>query len=343
MKTLWLHSVKLYLKIGLFFYFKSIKVHGLKYVKVDQPSLILANHQNALIDALLIATEWPRFCHFLTRAAVFKKSIVSKLLGSLNMMPVYRIRDGYSNLSSNNPIFEHCTELLEKGENIVIFPEGSHNLARRVRPLSKGFTRIVFNTLEKHPEIDIQLIPIGFNFIKATEFGDSVVIKIGAAIHANHYQKDIRNEAVVNLKKDVHQALTQLTAHIPEENYNADLKTLESINVDFLDPEQVNKCVSQNFQDCKKSDRKELNGLKSGLKILVILNVFVPYIIWKYIVQPKIDEIEFMSTFRFTIAITLVPIYLLLIGVIIAFSFGLKMAVGYVAIVLILNLLAVKL
>jgi 1-acyl-sn-glycerol-3-phosphate acyltransferase len=71
---------------------------------------------------------------------VFKKPLVAKILDSLQMLPVYRIRDGWGNLTNNTAVFERCSKLLKTGECIVIFPEGNHNLKRTVRPLSKRFT-----------------------------------------------------------------------------------------------------------------------------------------------------------------------------------------------------------
>ena len=90
----------------MFFYFKRIHVHNVENVPKDKPVLLLANHQNALLDALLIATKCGRFSYFLTRAAVFKKSFIGKILKSLQMLPVYRVRDGWSTISNNNAIFE---------------------------------------------------------------------------------------------------------------------------------------------------------------------------------------------------------------------------------------------
>ena len=74
--------------------------------------------------------DYNRFSYFLTRAAVFKKPLVAKLLNSVQMLPVYRIRDGWGNIANNNAIFESCTKLLHQGNAVAIFPEGSHNLAR---------------------------------------------------------------------------------------------------------------------------------------------------------------------------------------------------------------------
>ena len=121
-KKIWLHTFKTYLGLGLFFYFKKIKVYNAKVLPKDKSVLILCNHQNALLDPLLIATKSIRFIHFLARASVFKKSFGDTFLRSLQMLPVYRVRDGWNNLSKNHEIFENCSYLLGNNEGILIFP-----------------------------------------------------------------------------------------------------------------------------------------------------------------------------------------------------------------------------
>lgn len=327
----------------MFFYFKRIDIHGVQNVPKDKAVLLLGNHQNALLDALLIATKCGRFSYFLTRAAVFKKPLVSKLLKSLQMLPVYRIRDGWSNLSNNNAIFETCSNILSNKQAVVIFPEGSHNLARRVRPLSKGFTRIVFDTLEKHPDLDIQLVPVGLNFVNATRFPDSTAMYFGEAISAKEYVSNNRNESVVALKERIKDELSGLTTDIPVDNYDDILMKLNDLNVDYLKPKEVNACITSNFDNCDTTQKSNGRLIKSFFKGLMIINILFPYLIWKYLIKPKIDEPEFISTFRFAIALTLVPVYLCIIVALLTLLVSLSVSLIYLVVVIIIILLAVKL
>jgi 1-acyl-sn-glycerol-3-phosphate acyltransferase len=316
----------------MFFYFKRIDIHGVQNVPKDKAVLLLGNHQNALLDALLIATKCGRFSYFLTRAAVFKKPLVSKLLKSLQMLPVYRIRDGWNNLSNNNAIFETCTNVLSSNQAVVIFPEGSHNLARRVRPLSKGFTRIVFSTLEKHPDLDVQLVPVGLNFVNATRFPDSAAMYFGNPISAKNYVFDNRNESVVALKERVKSELSELTTNIPIDNYDASLSKLDALNVNYLKPKEVNSCIKSDFKNCESIQKSNKD-----------INIFFPYLIWKFLVKPKIEEPEFISTFRFAIALTLVPVYLCIVVVLLSLLVSLTVSLIYLLVVILIILLGVKL
>lgn len=330
------------MSLGLFFYFKKIKVHGLENIPKDEAVLFLANHQNALLDALLIATKSGRFSFFLTRAAVFQKPLVSKVLKSLQMMPVYRIRDGWNNISKNNAIFKSCIGLFKNKEAVVIFPEGNHNLQRRVRPLSKGFTRIVFDALESYPDIDIQLIPVGLNYISSPDFFDSTAVFFGKPISARSFVTEDRNKDVVTIKAKIKAELSQLTTHIPEENYEIISSKLDVLQVDYLNPKAVNTCINSKFKDCKNKPKVSISFLKSVFKFFMILNILIPYLIWTKNIKPKITETEFRSTFRFAVAIVLVPFYLLLVTIGVATFTSTMIALLYLISVLLICLLAVK-
>lgn len=342
MKKIWLYSVRGYIKLGMFFYFRRIYVRHLSTIPKDKPVLFLANHQNALLDALLIAISNQRFSYFLTRAGVFKSPIISKILKSLRMLPVYRIRDGWNNLSNNTEIFNTCAELFSENEPIVIFPEGNHNLKRTVRPLSKGFTRIIFETLEKHPNIDLQLVPVGLNYVHAEKYPDSTLLYFGKPIPAKDLITENRNESVINLKSRIHSEISRLTTHVASSQYDKTIDKLNDLNVDFLKPESVNKTISSNFEFYETKNYDYFSSLRSFFKTILILTLILPYAVWKLFVEPKVKDIEFKSTFRFAVAITLVPIWVLFIAILLFLNFNWMTSLGYIILVLCLTIITVK-
>lgn len=327
----------------MFFYFKKIEVKKQAKIPKHKPILFLGNHQNALLDPLIMAITSGRYAHFLTRAQVFKKPLVSKILKALQLIPVYRVRDGWQNISNNNAIFSKCISLLNNNDAVTIFPEGSHSLNRTVRPLSKGFTRIVLGVLEENPSSDLQLIPVGLNYKDAVAFSDESLVNFGTPIPVSNYSLDNKNETIISLKEDVHEALTKLTTHIEADNYDETLAKLKALNVNFLEPEKVNHCINSHFKNCEAKPKKSYKYLKSFFKMLLILICFVPYLVWKKLAQPEIKEIEFTATFRFAIAITLVPFWLLLIAIVLTFVFSGTIAISFIISALIIALLAVKL
>lgn len=327
----------------MFFYYKKIEFNYKEPLRSNQPIIYLGNHQSGMIDPLLIAIKKGQFSYFLTRASVFQKPWVSKFLRSLLMLPVYRVRDGWDSLSNNKAIFKTCSQLLHENNAIMLFPEGSHNIKRQVRALSKGFTRIIAETQDTYPDMDIQIVPVGFNYSRPEDFGDHVILNFGSPLSSRNYPGLHTNGSILRLKQDVFNALTTLTTHLESENYEATVKRLEDFNTDFLDPEAVNRCASSGFKDCEIGSKKKHNPIKAIAKIGLCISLFMPYAIWKLILEPKIKEPEFTATFRFSVVISLVPIFMIVVAVILGLNFGILYAILYLASVFILDLLAVKL
>ncbi|MBM1106373.1 1-acyl-sn-glycerol-3-phosphate acyltransferase [Aurantibacter crassamenti] len=345
MKNIIYKLLKFWIRTSLHLYYGKIKLKGLENVPIDKPVLFLPNHQNALLDPLLIAVDCNRKPYFLTRSDVFKTSIFKSLFEVVRMIPIYRIRDGRDSLKYNDAVFEKCAKLLVHNESLLMFPEANHNLQRRVRPLSKGFTRILFRALELQADLDIQLVPVGLNYLKGEGFPDKVAIYFGKPIALQDVliEKNER-ESIENIKQNVSQALQSLTTHIAEDNYEETIEKLSANNADFLNPIQTNK-LNSNLNSAQGS--KQFSGGKSLFgKLLFPLFVLVnlPVILlWKLWLKPKVWEPEFTATLRFALSLIVFPIYYLLLFAVLSFSFGIEVSLSAVLALFVFNWAYVKL
>lgn len=309
MKYLWYLFVKMYVRLGFAFYFKKIDLVGIKNIPRKRAVLFVANHQNALIDPLLIGALTPRELNFLTRADVFNKPVIKALLSTVNMLPIYRIRDGLTSLSKNEEVFKKCYHILSRNGTVLIFPEGNHNIQRRIRILSKGFTRIVFGSLENHPDNEISVVPVGINYSNAKKYGSSVRIIFGEPISVQEHRKGAEmNEASTSLKNEVSEALKKLVTHI-EDHEQHDEITKFFAEEDFLYPEKVNAKLL-NINNLKKPAPQKKERF-NFLTPLVTANSILPLLLWKYL-SPKIEEEEFIATYKFSLGITAFPSFYIL-------------------------------
>lgn len=330
MKIVLYSIIKNIVRVGLFFYTKKITIIGKENIPTNEAVLFVANHPNGLIDPLIIATSIRRKMFFLVRAAVFKNKHIASLLNLIGLMPVYRIRDGINQLGKNEAIFNQCKELLHNKQTLLIFPEGSHKDCRTIRPLSKGFTRIVFGALAKFPELKIHIVPVGLTYQKVTQYPSKITMIFGKPIVANSffYPEDIHQSARL-LKEEVANQLKNITVHINnDDTYNNTIKKLTDAKVDFTDVFKVKKMIENNHFPTKKASKS--NPL-NFLKWLIILNSFIPYILWKRI-SKKIKEVEFVDTFRFTVNLISFPIFYGFQSCVIAYFFGWKTAIIYFSI-----------
>ncbi|PQJ80954.1 acyltransferase [Polaribacter porphyrae] len=327
LKKLWYLSVKLFLKISLRFYAKEIKVLGRKNVPKKGAVLFAINHPNALMDPLFVTSFNPRENHFLVRADVFKKPLVRKALATLNLMPIYRIRDGRKQLSNNEEIFKKCFNILKNKETLFIFPQGGHCRDRTIQPLSKGFTRIVFGALEENPDLEITVLPVGLTYQNSSTYPSKVCVNFGKPIDSKEIlNNNLKPKAINILKNEVSNQLKKLTVHIPnDENYHIILSKLNAANVDFTEVDVVNKMIAEN--NIPKPRKKPVNYLKP-IFYLIILNSSIPYLFWKKR-EKQIEEQEFVDTLQYGINVITFPVFYVIQAFILHFFFGLKIACIY--------------
>jgi len=295
-------------RVLLYFNYKKIEIHGLENIPSGRV-IFVGNHQNGLIDPLLIAAFNKKPTTFYTRASVFTNPIVSRILHYLGLLPIFRFRDGGRNLRNNIELFEKgAYALLEKGEAIALFPEGNHGAKRQIRPLKKGVIRLIETIYQKDSSEEVFLVPVGFNYLKLTKFKDEVSVRFGKPIRS---QSLLNNNGMIDLKllELIHQSLQTLTTHV-EDAYELKIEYLENSQVNWLDPDQVYK-VLENYPKVLSSDTSPIPSTSYFFSWPVVL-------FWRKYLLPKIDEVEFITTLRYGYigVLALICIILCILGVI---------------------------
>lgn len=299
MKNFFNAVLRLLVKIALHCYFKRIRVSGKEHIPKGKPIILVANHQNALIDPLLLATHTRLNPWFLTRAAVFKNSLIAKILNFIRMLPVYRVRDGFSTVQQNQQIFDKTYEILKDNGTVIIFAEGSHSLNRYLRPLSKGFTRMAFGLKEKYPDTEPVILPVAIEFSAHRRTGSNVSITFGEVIPVT---MDYSQSGM--LTKQVEKRLKELLVEIPSENYDSHLEQLIENQIDLTDRESVALFLEEGKKTTSFSN-------PAGLRNKVMKIFHLPfYLLWLWM-DRKIEDRVFDSTFKFVIGFFLVPFWYL--------------------------------
>lgn len=186
-KSLGYNLLKFHSDIYTRIYFKTTVV-GMDKVPFDETLIFALNHQNALSDALVLLAVRKWQLIFLARADIFKKQSVSDILTFLKIMPVYRIRDGYSNLQMNDEIFLKTLDVLKKHNSLALMPEGNHGDKRNLRPLKKGIARIAFQAEEASGNsLKIKIIPVGLEYTDYIKFRSKLLIRFGELVEVDKF------------------------------------------------------------------------------------------------------------------------------------------------------------
>ncbi len=200
-------------------------VLGKENIPDKGPVIFGPNHQNALMDALLIlkSTPYKLSTVFIARGDIFKQGFFMKALRFLKILPAFRMRDGFENLGKNNDTFEESREVLETGNALCIMPEGNQGDEMKLRPLVKGIFRIAFTTQEKMGDKDeIKLIPVGIDYSNRTRFGEEVIINYGTAIPVKDYMplyKQNPAKAINELRSKLRDAMHAQMVDLATEKY----------------------------------------------------------------------------------------------------------------------------
>lgn len=196
-------------------FYRRLEVSGKHHIPKNKPVIFASNHTNALMDPLVISYFSGRQHYFMTRGDVFKIKIIGALFRSWRMLPIFRMKDGKETLSNNDPVMEFVTQKVAGGESMIIFPEGSHFWKRQVHPLRKGLVRMAFSILEKDPESELVIIPVGLYYNELTRLNQDVLVNFGSPILVKNFpREDTPQKTFYRFNEFMREAMKDQIIHI---------------------------------------------------------------------------------------------------------------------------------
>lgn len=177
MQQLFYGFIKIWVRLSLKVFCKKIIIHNPEQLTAKGPLIIAANHPNSFFDAILIGAHMQQPVHFITRGDVFQKRWARAILEQLNMMPIYRIRDGKEKLSLNQQTFDRSAEVLKQNGIVLVFVEGLCENQTTLLPLKKGAPRILLSCWQQG--IDAKVLPVWLRYDSFFSFGKKIEINFG--------------------------------------------------------------------------------------------------------------------------------------------------------------------
>lgn len=186
------------IRAALWLFCTDISVKNKFLLKTKGSLFIIANHPNSFLDAIIIGVQYKRRVHFLARGDAFTKRHHRFLLGLLNMIPVYRLREGKQYLHLNDYAFKESVRLLKKGEAVLIFIEGTCMNTHELQPFKKGATRILEGAHKEGVFPIIHVAGIGYNHFRG--IGKRVNISIEKFIFEQQIIASVKDRVLFNNK-----------------------------------------------------------------------------------------------------------------------------------------------
>jgi glycerol-3-phosphate O-acyltransferase / dihydroxyacetone phosphate acyltransferase len=172
--------------VALRWYYRDIQVEGFERIPRKRPLLLVVNHPNALVDALLVAWVMPRRVLMTAKSTIFVNPIVGALFRWLGVVPLQRASDlakqGQTlDPQRNQETFRAVVDALRKRGTVLIFPEGKSHDEPSMAPLKTGAARMALEAASSGVS-DLAILPIGLVFERKELPRSRVLVQIGEPI-----------------------------------------------------------------------------------------------------------------------------------------------------------------
>lgn len=201
---------------ALRWYYRRIDVEGLDRVPPSAPLLVVVNHPNALVDALLVAWILPRRVVLTAKATLFENPPFARLLRWIGVVPLVRSSDARAAAphdaiqpQRNAQAFSAIREVLHRGGAVVIFPEGISHDHPSLAPLRTGAARIALDAQAQGIR-GLHVVPVGLTFERKDAPRTRVLVRVGDPIAMDSWQGRAET-AVAALTAEIEARLRRVT------------------------------------------------------------------------------------------------------------------------------------
>jgi 1-acyl-sn-glycerol-3-phosphate acyltransferase len=203
-------------RLALRWYYRDIQVEGLERFPRRGPVLLVVNHPNALVDALLVGWVVPRRIRITAKSTLFTNPIGGRLLRWVGVVPLHRTSDGSelgvrSGPMRNRDAFRAVRDALRDGGAVLIFPEGKSHDEPALAPLKSGAARMALYAADPGGVTDLAIVPIGLTFERKDEPRTRVLVQIGEAITMSAWRAPVDGSAADALTAEIGARLRAVT------------------------------------------------------------------------------------------------------------------------------------
>ncbi len=193
------------------------------------PVLVVANHNNSLVDPALVAAMAGRNVRFMAKAPLFTHPLIGWLIKGVGSVPVYRQQDDASKMSQNLDSFRDVHAVLAKGDVVGIFPEGISHSMSRLAPLKTGAARIALGAAAQLGS-DFPIVAMGLVFRDRDAFRSEAHVIIGEAFGWRDLVGDAGSRSAVReLTERIEHAMRRVSVNLERWEDEPLVRTAEAV------------------------------------------------------------------------------------------------------------------
>jgi 1-acyl-sn-glycerol-3-phosphate acyltransferase len=198
--------------IGVFF--RRIEVEGIENVPQTGPVLLLPNHPNALVDALVILMQLKRPVSLTAKSTLADNVVLRFFIRVSKVILLHRKQDTElgADRSRNVRSLEECRRRLAQGAAICLFPEGQSHSDPFLRPFRWGAARIALEFTQSRVSSEtLKIIPVGLNFLHKDRFRSDVWVRFGEPVDVSQWVLDHPQGSPTELTEEIERRVRDLT------------------------------------------------------------------------------------------------------------------------------------
>lgn len=248
------HLIRYLVSFSLPAFYKKIQGKNIQNLQVKGPVVIAMNHPNAFMDPVCITwVSFPQRLKYMARGDAFKPGLANFFLTQLGIVPIFRLRDGgKEGLQKNDESYRVVNKLLKRNNKIIIFAEGLCIQERRLRPLKKGVSRMVFGAYDYLNNKDLIVVPVGVNYSAASKFRSKLFYNVGTPIKVSDFADSFKENPAKTHNQflqllDV--KMKELITHINnKENDQMVVQLEEMVTTEWLDKMGLGNKLEDEFK-----------------------------------------------------------------------------------------------
>ena len=202
--------------------YRRVEIRGRKRIPREGKIILMPNHCNALMDALVVLRTRKGPIAFGARADIFAKKTAADALYFLRILPMVRIRDGLKEVLRNYEAMDLIAETMENEVPFCMFCEGTHRTKHSLLPIKKGGIRAALHAQSRQPEgKDVYLQPIGLEYGDHFRFRSTSLLEFGDPINVSQFLRDHpdlpQGELYRALEEQLKERISALITYIPDD------------------------------------------------------------------------------------------------------------------------------
>lgn len=214
--------------VALRWYYREVSLVGGGRIPASAPVLLVVNHPNALVDALVVGWVVPRRVRITAKAVLFDNPALGAFLRALGIVPLRRASDERTRVrgaadgdgpARNAASFAAIIDALDRRSAVLIFPEGKSHDAPGLEPLKTGPARIALAARDAGRAAGLQIVPIGLVFESKEVVRSRVLAVVGEPLDVHGWQPppDVRPAEALTAEIDRRLRAVMLSAPTAEE------------------------------------------------------------------------------------------------------------------------------